>query len=91
MSPRSKKAAKAAKDPANMTEQQKDAVEVKKKEALARWSVSRVEKQKEKRAGQTDGEKDDANQKRRDAHAALTKEQKEVASRKRKGRYQSSL
>jgi hypothetical protein len=69
-----------------MTEQQKDAVEVKKKEAQARWSVSKVKKQKEKRAGQTQGENDDANQKRRDVRAALTKEEKEEASRKRKPR-----
>ena len=46
--------------------------------------MSRLKKQKEKRAGQTQGEKDDYNQKQRDVRAGLTKEQKEEASRKRK-------
>jgi hypothetical protein len=53
-----------------MTEQQKDAVEVKKKEAQARYSVSSAKKLKEKRApARTQGEKDDANRKRRDVRA----------------------
>jgi hypothetical protein len=42
---------------------------VKKKGVLARHQVSRAKKKKQKRADQTDTEKDDANQKRRDAYA----------------------
>jgi DNA polymerase III gamma/tau subunit len=77
-----KAAKKAAKDPATMTEQQKDAVELKKKEAQA----AKMKKQKEARAAAkkaaatmlTEQQKDAVELKKKEAHAALTEQQKGV-------------
>jgi hypothetical protein len=54
--------------------------QLKKKEAQA----VRTNRQKERRADQTEGEKDDDNFKRRDAWAGRSKEKKEEANRKRR-------